>query len=61
VDRGEIRLIWLYLSDALYEETRLAKYQAAHDLKTPLDGLSEIEQRKVLKETAFKIKEAVLT
>ncbi len=61
VDKGEIRLIWLYLSPAMYEETKLVKYQAAHDLRNPLDGLPEVEQRRILKDTAFKIKEAMLT
>ncbi len=61
VDKGEVSLIWLYLSPAMYEETNLAKYQAAHDLSKPLDGLPEVEQRRILKETAFKIKAAMLS
>ena len=60
VDQDEVRLIWLYLSPAIYEETKLAKYQAAHDLSKPLDALPEVEQRRILKEAAFKIKEAML-
>jgi pimeloyl-ACP methyl ester carboxylesterase len=61
VDRGEVRLVWLYLSYALYEETRLSKYQAAHDLSRPLDEMTEVEQRKILKQAAYTIKEAVFT
>jgi pimeloyl-ACP methyl ester carboxylesterase/tetratricopeptide (TPR) repeat protein len=60
VEQEEVRLIWLYLSPSIYEETKLANYQAAHDLSKPLDALPEVEQRRILKESAFKIKEAML-
>ena len=59
VNRGDVILIWLYLSPALYDSSPLAKYQAAHDMTRPLDGLSKVEQRTVLTDIARKIKTAV--
>jgi tetratricopeptide (TPR) repeat protein len=58
-DRDEVILIWLYLSPALYDAGPLAKYQAAHDITRPLEGLSKVEQRAVLTDVARKIKSAV--
>ena len=58
-DRGEVILIWLYLSPALYDASPLARYQAAHDISRPLEGLSKVEQRAVLTDIARKIKTAV--
>lgn len=59
VDRGEVVLIWIYLSPALYDSGPLAKYQAAHDIARPLEGLTKVEQRAVLTDVARKIKTAV--
>jgi pimeloyl-ACP methyl ester carboxylesterase len=59
VGRGEVILIWLYLSPALYDASELVNYQAAHDLTRPLEGLSKVEQRAVLTDIARKIKSAV--
>jgi hypothetical protein len=55
-DRGAVRLLWVYLSPAVYEATRLKDYQAAHDLARPLAALSPVEQDQVLKEVAQRIK-----
>jgi pimeloyl-ACP methyl ester carboxylesterase len=59
VDQGQVHLVWLYLSPALYEVTVLRQYQAAHDVGRPLESLEKVEQRQVLKDVAFKIKAAV--
>ena len=58
VTGGEVILIWLYLSPALYDSSPLARYQAAHDITRPLEGLSKVEQRAVLTDIARKIKTA---
>ncbi len=59
VDRKEVHLEWLYLSPAAYEQTKLPKYQAAHDVSKSLEELSKVEQRKILLDVARKIKLAV--
>jgi pimeloyl-ACP methyl ester carboxylesterase len=59
VSRGEVILLWIYLSPALYDVSPLAKYQAAHDITKPLERLPKVDQREVLTEVARKIKTAV--
>jgi hypothetical protein len=58
-ERGEIRLLWVYLSPALYEETRNKDYQAAYDPSRPLASLTAVEQDDALKRIAIGIKSAV--
>jgi pimeloyl-ACP methyl ester carboxylesterase len=58
-ERGEIKLLWVYLSPALYEATRIKHYQAAHDPSRPLASLPEVAQDDVLKQVAVKIRSAV--
>ena len=55
----ELQILWMYLSPAAYEVTPIAQYQAAHDITRPLESLSKVERREVLKAVAFKIKEAI--
>lgn len=59
-DKGGLRLLWVYLSAAGWEETPLKRFQATHDTKKPLNALSGSEQDEVLKSVARQIKEAAL-
>ncbi len=56
-DRGEVKLLWLHLSPALYEATPLNDYQAAHDPARTLASLSPVEQDQALKDIAKRIKQ----
>lgn len=58
-ERGEIKLLWVYLSPALYEETPIKDFQAAYDPTRPLASLSAVEQDDALKRIAIGIKSAV--
>jgi pimeloyl-ACP methyl ester carboxylesterase len=59
-DEGGLRLLWVYLSAAGWEETPLQRFQATHDAKKPLNTLPVPEQDEVLKSVARQIKEAAL-
>jgi len=56
---GEIKLLWVYLSPAVYEETPIKDFQAAHDPSRPLASLAAVEQDEALKRIAVGIKSAV--
>ncbi|BAQ66233.1 NACHT C-terminal helical domain 2-containing protein [Geminocystis sp. NIES-3709] len=56
-ERG-LKILWLYISECLYEETEIKKYQAVHQINSPLDSLNDSELNKVLKDIAHKIKKA---
>jgi hypothetical protein len=56
-DEG-LRIVWIPVSASLYEETAIAKYQAAHEPSQPLDGLSKAKQNKALVAICKKIKSA---
>jgi hypothetical protein len=51
-------IIWVAVSASLYEETEIAKYQAANDPSRPLDGLKGADLNKELVSIARKIKAA---
>lgn len=51
-------IIWVAVSASLYDETDIAKYQAAHDPTRPLDSLNDSELNAVLVGIARKIKSA---
>ena len=51
-------IVWVYLSSCLYDETEIGKYQAAHDISKPLDGLTPGEQGSVLTHVCKQIKAA---
>ncbi len=53
-----LTIIWVCVSDCLYEETEIAEYQAAHEISQPLDSLTGAELSQVLKTIGKKIKEA---
>ncbi len=59
VERKEVKILWVYLTPALYEETWIKNYQAAHDPARPLAALPEIEQDEALKKIAIAIRSAV--
>ncbi len=59
-DTGDLRLLWVYLKSAGWEETGLSKFQAVHDTKKPLAALEEWEQDEVLKAVAVEIKKVAL-
>ena len=53
-----LTIIWVCVSACFYEETEIAKYQAAHNISNPLDSLTQAELNQVLKTIGKKIKEA---
>ena len=53
-----MNVLWVLLSPALYEETRLKDYQAAHSLGSPLAALPEATRRQAWKEIAIRVKQA---
>ena len=60
--KAGLQIIWICLSDCLYEETRIADYQAAHNISEPLDVIyerSKGELNQILKSISKKIKRAV--
>ena len=60
-DEGGLRLLWVYISAAGWEETSLKRFQATHDTKKPLNALPGPEQDEILKSVARQIKEAALS
>jgi pimeloyl-ACP methyl ester carboxylesterase len=57
---GGLRLLWVYLSTAGWEETPLEEFQATHDTKIPLDARPRPEQNEILKLVAQQMKQAAL-
>ena len=57
-DNG-LKICWIYVSSALYEHTEIAKYQAAHDVKRPLDRMPRDERQAALSKIAFEIRQLV--
>jgi len=55
--RGQAQICWCLVSEAMYERTALAEYQAAHDISRPLDSLKRAARKRVLKQIAEKIRE----
>ncbi len=56
--RGQLTILWVYLSECMYEETPIKEYQAAHRPLTPLDSLATAKQKSVLKGICQAIKVA---
>jgi len=56
----KLRLLWVYLSPAGWEETELRHFQATHDTRNPLTALARAEQDEILKRVAQEIKCAAL-
>lgn len=53
-----VPILWVYLRPCLYDETPIGEYQATHDLKQPLSGLSAHDQESVLLAVAKEIRRA---
>jgi hypothetical protein len=50
--QNHVKILWVYLSACLYDETALSEYQAAHDISEPLDSLSPAQQNEQLVKVA---------
>jgi hypothetical protein len=56
-NKGQKKILWLLLSECLWKQTAIKDYQAAHDIKKPLDQLSRPQQNaqlRVVAETVLK-------
>jgi tetratricopeptide (TPR) repeat protein len=51
-------ILWVYVSNCLYDETEIKDYQAAHDISKPLDSLPLAEQARELANVCRQIKAA---
>ncbi len=58
-EQDGLTIAWAYIGFCIYEVTEINDYQAAHDIKQPLEMLPEAEQNKVIKSICKKIHEAV--
>ncbi|MGD2092498.1 MAG: tetratricopeptide repeat protein [Candidatus Aminicenantes bacterium] len=56
-EKQECVICWIHIRDCLYDESGIDKFQAAHDIKSPLESLSSSKAQKTLVEIARKIKE----
>ena len=56
-DEG-LTIVWILISDCMYEESEIEKYQAAHALNKPLISLQPSEEAAVLKKICKAIVEA---
>ncbi len=54
----ELTIIWILISECMYEETEVKHYQAAHSLSRPLVSLNAAEEATTLKEICKAIKNA---
>lgn len=59
-DEGGLRLLWVYISAAGWDQTPLSRFQATHDTKKPLDSRPVPEQNEILLSVAQQMKEAAL-
>lgn len=55
-----LRIFWIAIHSSLYQETPIARYQAANDPARPLSSLQESDQNKELVEICAKLKAALL-
>jgi pimeloyl-ACP methyl ester carboxylesterase len=58
-ERKRIKLLWVHVAPASYEETPIAHYQAVYPPKPALAALAVVEQDEALKQIAYSIKAAV--
>jgi hypothetical protein len=57
--KGEKKILWLLVSDCLWKQTAINTYQAAHDIKKPLDQLSRPQQNAQLSKVAEELLKAL--
>lgn len=57
-DEG-LKICWVLVSPALYHGTEIAKYQAANDVKRPLDSMPRDKRQAALSKVAFEIEQLV--
>jgi len=57
-EKEGVKILWVYLSHCLYEASPLWEYQAAHDIKQPLDQLPGETWKRVLRDVARAIQKA---
>jgi hypothetical protein len=50
-----VTVFWIYLSSCLYEQTEIAKYQAAHDVARPLDQRTKSQRQAIWSEVCTKL------
>jgi hypothetical protein len=55
VEQGRKKILWMLLSDCLWDLTTIKDYRAAHDVGTPLDRLSPAKQNVELKKVANEV------
>ena len=54
--RGQgVVIFWIYVGDCLYQQTKIASYQAAHDISKPLNRLAKGRREKVLRDVCTKL------
>jgi hypothetical protein len=58
---GGLRVLWIYIRAALYDETNIAQYQAVNDISRPLDQIRAPWRSLELTKIAKAIKEAFLS
>lgn len=51
-------VLWIHITDCLYKETEIGKYQAAHSPPDPISKLTESERATVFKKICEEIKKA---
>jgi hypothetical protein len=54
-EKEGVRVFWIYFSSCLYEQTDIANYQAAHDLKRPLDQRSKPDRQAILSQVCAEL------
>ncbi|HYP26314.1 MAG TPA: COR domain-containing protein [Blastocatellia bacterium] len=57
-EKDGLRILWVAVSESLYQETEIEAYQAANDPSKPLDSLSPADANRALVEICKEIKEA---
>jgi len=53
--KGGVKIYWLCLKHCLFEETEIATYQAAHDIRTPLAALEPKKRGALLSKTCHEL------
>ncbi|HEX5871109.1 MAG TPA: TIR domain-containing protein [Longimicrobium sp.] len=51
-EQNRVKILWIYLSACLFDETGLDALQAAHDISQPLDALAPAQQNEQLVKVA---------